>query len=136
MHEPETKTHQKTESNLKSKTHQKPLAERDMQLAQIEETIQAKKKLLLEKKKDLGKRHEMNTYLSGVHEDYTKYHKHILREKEQQHGALKLLNEYIGDLISTERLVNNQLRTAKHDQKDILQEIDNVKRELDELIEK
>ena len=130
MHEPKIKTPPQTTET------KKPLAERDTQLAQIEETIQAKKRLLLEKKKDLTKRHEMNTYLSGVHADYTKYHQHILREKEEQHSALKLLNQYIEDLMSTERLVNNQLRTAKHDQKDILQEIDNVKRELDELIQK
>ena len=45
-----------------------------------------------------------------------------------------LLNEYINDLISTEHLVDDQLRIAKHDQKDIIKEIANVKVELDELV--
>ena len=40
----------------------------------------------------------------------------------------------MGDLIKTEKLVDSQLRTAKHDQKDILGEIEKVKAELDELI--
>ena len=41
----------------------------------------------------------------------------------------------MGDLIKTEHLVDNQLKTAKHDQKDIIYEINNIKNELDELIE-
>jgi hypothetical protein len=41
----------------------------------------------------------------------------------------------MSDLMKTEHLVNDQLRTAKHDQKDIIREIDKVKVELDELIE-
>ena len=45
-----------------------------------------------------------------------------------------LLNEYINDLISTEHLVDDQLRIAKHDQKEIVNEIDKVKTELDELV--
>ena len=39
------------------------------------------------------------------------------------------------DLMKTEKLVDDQLRVAKHDQKDIIREIDKVKDELDELIE-
>ena len=38
------------------------------------------------------------------------------------------------DLITTENLVDDQLRIAKHDQKDIIKEIANVKVELDELV--
>jgi vacuolar-type H+-ATPase subunit H len=57
-----------------------------------------------------------------------------LKEKQQQRNALMLLKEYITDLIKTEYLVDDQLRTAKHDQKDIINEIDNVKAELDELL--
>jgi ribosome biogenesis GTPase A len=112
-----------------------PLAERDLHLLQIEKEIRNKKKLLVKKKKDLDKKHKLNHYLSGVKEDYSKYYDYILNEKQQQRDALMLLKEYINDLIKTEHLVDDQLRTAKHDQKDIIQEIDKVKAELDELIE-
>ena len=57
-----------------------------------------------------------------------------MREKQKQYDALVLINQYMGDLIKTEKLVDSQLRTAKHDQKDILGEIEKVKAELDELI--
>jgi hypothetical protein len=37
--------------------------------------------------------------------------------------------------MKTENLVDDQLRTVKHDQKEIIGEIDKVKVELDELIQ-
>jgi len=37
--------------------------------------------------------------------------------------------------MKTEHLVDGQLRSVKHDQNDIIGEIDKVKAELDELIE-
>jgi hypothetical protein len=36
--------------------------------------------------------------------------------------------------MKTDNLVSEQIRTAKHDQKSIVEEIDKVKREIDELI--
>ena len=111
-----------------------PLAERDLYLIQIEKEIKHKKGLLVKKKKELEKKHKLNHYLSDVKEDYNKYYDYIVGEKEQQYNALLLLKEYMSDLVKTENLVDDQLRTAKHDQKDIITEIDKVKAELDELI--
>ena len=111
------------------------LAERDLHLIQIEQEIMSKKKLLIKKKKDLDKKQKLNQYLDGVNRDYTKYYDHIIGEKQQQHKALMLLKEYMDDLMKTENLVDDQLRTVKHDQKEIIGEIDKVKVELDELIE-
>ena len=111
------------------------LAERDLHLLQIEAEIKNKKKLLVKKKKDLDKKIKLNEYLSGVKSDYSKYYDYILNEKQQQYNALNLLKEYVSDLIKTEHMVDEQLRTAKYDQKEIIQEIDRVKDELDELIE-
>jgi hypothetical protein len=112
-----------------------PLAERDLHLLQIESEIKNKKNLLVKKKKDLDKKYKLNEYLDGVKNDYSKYYDYILDEKQQQYTALTLLKEYMSDLIKTEHLVDEQLRTAKHDQKDIIGEIDKVKDELDKLIE-
>jgi len=112
-----------------------PLAQRDLQLIQIQKEIKHKKNLLLKKKKDLDKKTKLNEFLDDVKDDYNKYYDYIVNEKRQQYSALLLLKEYMDDLIQTENLVNDQLRIAKHDQKDILREIDKVKSELDELVE-
>jgi len=112
-----------------------PLAERDLQLMQIEREIKNKRHLLVKKQKELDKKQKLNKYLDGVRQDYGKYYDYILNEKQQQYDALLLLKEYMSDLMKTENLVDDQLRTAKHDQKDIVNEIDKVKIELDELIQ-
>ncbi len=112
----------------------KSLAERDLQLSHIENAIRNKKKLLVKKKGDLDKKFKLNQYLQGVKEDYNKYYDYILNEKQQQYNALVLLKEYMGDLMKTENLVDDQLRNAKYEQKNIINEIDKVKLELDELI--
>jgi hypothetical protein len=112
-----------------------PLAERDLHLIQIDQEIKNKKKMLVKKKKELDKKQKLNQYLDGVKNDYTKYYDYIIEEKQQQYNALILLKEYMMDLMETENLVDDQLRSAKHNQKDIIREIDNVKAELDELIQ-
>jgi hypothetical protein len=112
-----------------------PLAQRDLYLIQIQKEIKYKKNLLLKKKKDLDKKTKLNEFLDDVKDDYNKYYDYILNEKKQQYSALLLLKEYMNDLIQTENLVNDQLRVAKYDQKDIIREIDKVKADLDELIE-
>lgn len=112
-----------------------PLAQRDMQLSQIENEIKKKKMLLVQKRKDLDKKEKLNEYLSGVKTDYNKYYDYIIGEKQQQLNTLNLLKEYLDDLVQTENLVDRQLRTVKRDQKDILGEIDNIRNELDNIIE-
>ena len=110
------------------------LGERDLYLLQIETEINNKKKLLLKKKKDLDKKQQLNHFLNGVTKDYQKYYNYILNEKQQQYNMLMMLKEYLNDLIQTENLVDEQRRTAKHDHRIIIKEIDKVKGELDELI--
>jgi GTPase involved in cell partitioning and DNA repair len=110
------------------------LSERDLHLQQIEREIKNKKRMLVKKKKDLEKKHKINEFLLTVKDDYSKYYNYILKEKQEQYNALVLLKEYMQDLIQTENLVDEQKRTAKYDQRDIMGEIDKVKAELDELV--
>jgi cell division septum initiation protein DivIVA len=111
------------------------IAQRDLKLLQIESVIKHKKALLIKKKKDLEKKVKVNSFLEDVNADYSKYYQHIVQEKQNQYNALNLLKEYMGDLIQTETLIDDHLRTAKHDQQDIIREINVIKGELDVLIE-
>jgi len=111
-----------------------PLAERDIYLLQIDQEIKNRKQLLIKKKKELEKKEKVNNFLEEVKKDYANYYNYILNEKQNQYKSLMLLKEYMDDLMQTNKLVDNELRTAKHDQKDILREIDNVKNELDSIV--
>jgi chromosome segregation ATPase len=112
-----------------------PIATRDIYLLQINQEIQNKKKLLIKKKKELEKKEDSNELLSTVKQDYTKYYDYIIKQKQDQYNAMQLLNEYLDDLMKTDKIVSKNLKTAKYDQKEILNEINKIKGELDELID-
>lgn len=112
-----------------------PLAERDLHLLLIDEEIKNRKNLLIKKKKELDEKYKLNSYLNDVKQNYSKYYNHILKEKQREYDALLLIKEYMDKLIITEDLLDEQIRIAKHDQNDIIKEINKVKTELDNLIE-
>jgi len=76
----------------------------------------------------------MNHYLENIKKDYEKYYDHVVKEKQQQYDALMLLKQYMGELITSENLVDDELRVAKHDEKYIIREMDKIRNELDEML--
>ena len=110
------------------------LAQRDLYLKQIELEIQNKRQLIINKKKDIDKKVKVNDYLEGVKADYEQYYNHAIKEKEQQHTAMMLLKQYNEDMMKSAKLLDSELRIAKYEQKDILSEIDKIKKEMDEMI--
>lgn len=107
---------------------------RDLKLMQIDEAIREKRNLIIQKKNDIKKKALVNSYLDGVKEDYHKFYNYTVDQKKKEQQAMVLLNDYIADLVKTEKLMDHQMRQAKHDQKDIMNEIDKIKGEIDELI--
>ena len=118
----------------KESNDENKLAQRDLKLIQIYEEIKNKKDLILKKKKDLSKKKNVNAYLEIVNNDYENYYNYILEQKKKELEAMSILNEYIDDLVNTDKLVDTQLKTAKRDQREILNEISKIKEELDKLI--
>ena len=111
------------------------LSERDLQLIYIEKEIKHRREMLIQKKRELENKSKINEFLGTLKSDYNKYYDQMVKEKQEQYNALLLLNEYLSDLKKTDKLVENQIMVANHDQKDIMKEIAKVKRELDELLE-
>jgi hypothetical protein len=118
----------------KESNNENKLAKRDLKLIQIYKEIKNKKEFILKKKKELAKKKDVNAYLEIVNNDYENYYKYILEQKQKELGAMNILNEYIEDLVHTDKLVNKQLKFAKRDQQEILNEIAKIKKELDQLI--
>ena len=46
-----------------------------------------------------------------------------------------LINQYLDDLITSKSLLKDELRAVKHDQSNIIKEINKIKSELDNLID-
>ena len=111
------------------------LAERDLYLVHIDTLMDEKRKMLLEKQKTLQQTAKENEYLEMVRNDYRKYYNHIVKQKEDQINAMNYLKQYIDEIIVNGKLTDVDLENAKLEQDELIQEMDNIKGKLDEIIE-
>ena len=110
------------------------LADRDLKIIKIENEIKNREKLLLEKRQQLEERKNDNHFLETVAKDYQKYYDYTISEKKQQMQSMIILNNYLENLIKSEKMTREEIREAKNEQKHILKELDNIKSGLDSLI--
>ena len=112
-----------------------PLEKKDEEFMQIQNLIEAKKKVLLQKQKKLKKISTQNQFLKDVETDYARYYSYIVQQKTDQMKALEMLHNYIQDLTESSNLTKYNIEDAKEEQKKILQEIKLIKHVLDSLIQ-
>jgi hypothetical protein len=112
------------------------LSERDQYVMIIENEIQKRRELLLEKRKQLKKVRNQNEFLEEVISDYGKYYGYIVEQKQEQMRALDMLNKYINGLIEKENMTSENLKDAKQEQKKIIYEMKKIKKGLDSFTEK
>lgn len=121
-------------NTLRIPTNYINLENRDQQLLQIENLIDAKRKMLIDKQKKFKNLTKQNEFLNEVKQDYNKYYGYIVKQKEDQMSALTLLNGYIKDLTISGTLSKNNIQDAKNEQNKILTEINSIKKGIDEII--
>ena len=111
------------------------LAEKDKYLIQLERQIKKKKEMLLEEHNKIRKhKHSENHFLKEVQQDYTKYYLHIKDEKENQIQMMEMINNYLGDIIKSGKLTDEDIEETKREQSDILNSIGSIKDDLDKII--
>ena len=71
--------------------------------------------------------------MDAIFGDYNQFHEYAIEQKQKEYRAMNLWKEYIADLVKTEKLLDNQLRTAKYDQKEVIGEIAKIKEEIVDL---
>ena len=121
-------------NTLRIPTNYIHLENRDQQLLQIENLIDAKRKMLIDKQKKFKNLTKQNEFLNEVKQDYNKYYGYIVKQKEDQMSALTLLNGYIKDLTISGTLSKNNIEDAKNEQQKILTEINSIKKGIDDII--
>jgi hypothetical protein len=121
-------------NTLRIPTNYIHLENKDQKLLQIENLIDAKRKMLIDKQKKFKNLTKQNEFLNEVKQDYNKYYGYIIKQKEEQMSALTLLNTYIKDLTISNSLSKNNIHDAKNEQQKILTEINSIKKELDNII--
>ena len=121
-------------NTLRIPTNYIHLENRDQQLLQIENLIDAKRKMLIDKQKKFKNLTKENEFLNEVKQDYNKYYGYIVKQKEDQMSALSMLNTYIKDLTISGTLSKNNIQDAKNEQQKILTEINSIKKGIDDII--
>lgn len=110
------------------------VGDRDNYLNQIEQQIQMKRRLLLEKRKYLEENAKENNFLENVRNDYKKYHDFILKQKQDQVKSMQFLNQYIDDLMVSGKLTEQDIVNSRKEKQEIRSEVDKIKKDLDGLI--
>lgn len=111
-----------------------PIKERDDQFIHLQQVIDAKRQMLMEKQKKLRFITQQNRFLEAVKNDYQKYYSFFEQQKRDQIRALEVLDEYIKDLTISGRLTKHNIEDAKAEQFKILREVKSIKNNLDALI--
>jgi hypothetical protein len=108
---------------------------RDNYLKRIENQIQSKRNLLLDKRRKLEKATEENQYLEKIKSNYQKYYDHIVEQKQEQIRAMQILQTYIDDIITSNKLTDKDMENTMKEQQQILEEIAKIKNSLDEIVD-
>jgi len=111
-----------------------PIKERDDRFIQLQQLIEAKEQMLINKQKKLCFITKQNKFLEEVKNDYQKYYIFIEQQKRDQIRALEALDEYIKDLTLSGRLTKHNIEDAKAEQLKILREVKSIKNGLDSII--
>lgn len=111
-----------------------PIRENDERFIQLQELIDTKKEMLINKQKKLRFISKQNRFLDAVKNDYQKFYGYIAEQKKDQIKALQILDEYIKDLTLSGKLTKHNIEDAKEEQSKILKEINSIKESLDSII--
>ena len=114
---------------------QMDLASKDQQFIQLQEMIDLKRKMLLEKQIKYKKIVKQNHFLEEIKSDYSSYSNYIMKQKQEQIQALEILQNYVRDLSVSGKLSKQNVKDAKYEQKKIIKELKSIKYNLDEVIQ-
>jgi len=109
------------------------IAKKDRIIIDIDNIIENKKKLLLEKRNELINSERNNEFLREVVEDYKNYHNKIKMEKQKQYESLLVLSEYIHKMNNTINVTGYLVNQSNKQREKLIQKIKNIKIEIDNL---
>jgi cell division septum initiation protein DivIVA len=112
-----------------------PIRENDERFMYIQELIEAKRNMLVNKQKKFRFITKQNRFLDVVKHDYEKFYGYISKQKREQIKALEVLDEYIKDLTISGKLTKHNIEDAKEEQLKILRELNFIKESLDTIID-
>jgi hypothetical protein len=100
----------------------------------IQLETERKRKLLMEKRKYIKEHQKDNEFLNDVKQSYMRYYQTLLDEKQKQVQAVQKIYEHLEALEKANKRADDEIDVIQSDKTDILNELTNLKYELDELV--
>jgi hypothetical protein len=115
-------------------TYSRAVRETDLKIYKMKDLLDKKKKLMFDKEKEIKEIGIQNSFLQTVVTDYEKYNSAILEEKIKQKKALKILSDHIRDISRNINSDEFRLNRVKKDQTLLLEEIQNIRDEIEYML--
>ncbi len=107
----------------------------DEKFMHLQEQIEHHEELQLVNSKNLNAMTKENHFLEHVKEDYKKFSDIIVQQKRDQINALEMLDKYISGITQDGSLSKNNIDDAKYEQKRILKELREIRKNLDKILQ-
>ena len=120
---------------LVTMTKEEFIANYKKNIKDLQSKLEERRQILLEQHKNLKKTTKENEFLEEVAQDYNKYYGFIKKQKEEQIAALEIINNYLENIILESRFAETSLNEAKKEQSQIIERINNIRKELEDIME-
>ena len=115
-------------------TYANATRKKDLKIYRMKDLLDKKRKLMFEKEKEIKELGKQNSFLETVVHDYENYNTVILEEKIKQKKALKILSDHIREISKNIKSDEFKLNRVKMDQTLLLDEIQNIRDEIEHVL--
>ena len=112
-------------------TYANATRKKDLKIYRMKDLLDKKRKLMFEKEREIKELGKQNSFLETVVHDYENYNTVILEEKIKQKKALKILSDHIREISKNIKNDEFKLNRVKVDQTLLLDEIQNIRDEIE-----
>ena len=109
------------------------IAKNDTNIYHMKCVLEKKKQLLLYKNREVKELAKQNAFLNNVLSDYEKIKLRILEEKRKQQDAIKIISKHISQISKNMSKEDYHMKHLQDDQGVLLEELEKIKREMNEV---
>ena len=109
------------------------IAERDKKILTLRDLLQKNKEEFKINQAKIESESKNNSYLKDVLKNYQSYKDYIVNMKKKQKEAMEKISSHLEKMTNENVLGKENLETVKMERNQILDELDNIKNELQEL---
>ncbi len=123
------------ETEQSEESYSNTTMKKDVRIYKMKDLLRNKRKQMFDKEKEIREVGRQNSFLETVVNDYENYNNIILDEKRKQKKALKVLSDHIREISKNIKNDEFKLNRVKMDQTALLKEIQNIRDEIEYVLQ-